>query len=118
MKNQLPASLNILQDRRSNDVTGQQIRSELQSPELQSQQRRQRLDQLGLAEPRQTLQKQMASSEQTNHNPLKQFPLPENRGAKPVKKFRDRLLCRGDIFGGEEFRRFSLWHVARSSVLS
>jgi hypothetical protein len=85
MENQLPTAALIFQNRRTENVARKEVRRELNPTELQTQQRRERLNQLRLAKARQPFQQEMPASEQAGNDTLQQFFLTENRFAEPVE---------------------------------
>ena len=99
MERELLPPVAFLQDVASRDVGRQQIRRELNPPEIQRQQPRQCLHEFRLPQPRKTFQQDVALREQRRDDFIDHLFLAENHAPQFVDEFRDIGLCGGDGFG-------------------
>ena len=81
---------------------GQQVGRELDAAEVERQQPRQRLDELGLAQSRQTFEQHVAAGEQRRDDLVDRLFLAEDHPAQLVDEPRDLRLAVGDAIGGQE----------------
>ena len=92
MKRELLPPVAFLQDVASRDVGRQQVRRELNPPEIQRQQSRQRFHEFRLPEPRQTFEQDMPAGEQRGNDFIDHLFLAENHAAQFVTSFA-MLVC-------------------------
>ena len=82
MKRELLAALALLQDVAAGDVGRQQVRRELNAPEIERQQSRQRLHKFGLAEPGKAFEQDMSAGEQRRDDFIDHLFLAEDHAAQ------------------------------------
>ena len=90
----LPVAL--LQDVAAGDVRRQQVGRELDAADVERQQPRERLDELGLAQARQTFEQHMSPGEQRRDDLVDHLLLAEDHAAQLVDDARDLRLAVGD----------------------
>ena len=100
MEDELLAAVALLQDVAAGDVGRQQVGRELDAPEVERQQSRQRLDELGLAESGQTFEQHVTAREQRRDDLVDRLFLAEDDAAQLVDEPRDLRLAVGDAIGG------------------
>ena len=91
---------------------GQQVGRELDAPDVERQQPRQRLDELGLAEAGQPFEQHVAAREQRGDDFVDRLLLAENHAAQLVDDPRDLRLALGDAIGRTGAERRSAVTVA------
>ena len=102
VEHELLAAVALLEDVAAGDVGREQVGRELDAAEVERQQPRQRLDELGLAESGKAFEQHMASSEQRGDDLVDRLLLAEDHPAQLVDEPRDLRLAVGDAFGGKE----------------
>jgi hypothetical protein len=117
VKGELLAALAFLENVAAGDVGRQQVGRELDAPEVERQQPRQRLDELGLAESGKAFEQHMASSEQRRDDLVDRLFLAEDHPAQFADDARDLRLAFGDAIGEHEHSFVSGhdWLTSRSS---
>ena len=94
---------------------GKQVGRELDAAEVERQQARERLDELGLAQSRQAFEQHVTPGEQRGDDLVDRLLLAEDDPAQLVDEPRDLRLAVGHAVGGEEGSRVSGHAVAHFS---
>ena len=102
MEHEFLAAVALLQDVAAGDVGRQQVGRELDAAEVERQQARQRLHQLGLAQSRQALEQDVPASEQRGDDLVDRLFLAQNDAAQLADQSRDFRLASRDPFGLHE----------------
>ncbi len=110
MEGELLAAVALLEDVTAGDVGRQQVRRELDAPELERQQPRERLDEIGLAEAGQAFEQDVAPREQRGDHFVDRLFLAEDDAPEPVDEPRDFRVPLGHATRSQERRRFASGH--------
>ena len=102
VKDELLAAVALLEDVAAGDVGRQQIGRELDAAEVERQQPRQRLDELGLAEGRKPFEQHVPPSEERGDDLVDRLLLAEDHAAQLIDEPRDLRLAVGDTVGRKD----------------